>query len=103
MIPVDLIDPHPHNPRRDLGEVCPGVRRVAGLATRREVRLVILDPIRAAVQHLYDTTPPPVTVYGVRFADGDIEWCADRDDAIDVMADEPGAHLVTVTGHVRTA
>lgn len=37
-----------------------------------------LDPIRAAVQHLYDTTPPPVTVYGVRFADGDIDWSAAR-------------------------
>ena len=23
-----------------------------------------LDPIRAAVRRLYDTTPPPVTVYG---------------------------------------
>ena len=21
MIPVDLIDPHPHNPRRDLGDL----------------------------------------------------------------------------------
>ena len=51
------------------------------------------------------TTPPPVTVYGVRFSDGDIEWCADRDDAIDLRdgCDEPGAHLVTVTGHVRPA
>ena len=62
-----------------------------------------LDPIRAAVRRLYDTTPPPVTVYGVQFADGDIEWRGDRDDAIDVMADEPGAHLVTVAGRVRSA
>lgn len=65
---------------------------------------MILDPIRAAVQRLYDTTPPPVTVYGVQFADG-IEWCLDRDDALDVLADnyKTGAHLVAVTGRVRPA
>ena len=31
MIPVDLIDPHPHNPRRDLGDLTELRRRHAAL------------------------------------------------------------------------
>ena len=77
--------------------------------------------ITAALEALIANTPPPVTVWGVRYRRaitgelvdgtpfttpaGHIDWCDDEADAREWLAEELAddclAQLVSITGHVR--
>ena len=71
------------------------------------------DPaITAAIEKLIASTPPPVTVWGVRYPQpvfglpaGYIDWCATEDDAREWLAHEQAAgcrvELVRITGRVH--
>lgn len=65
--------------------------------------------ITAALEALIASTPPPVTVWGVRYAvpAGYIDWSASETEARAWLADDQAAgcpaELVRITGHVRPA
>ena len=71
------------------------------------------DPaITGALEALFASTPPPVTVWGVRYTEpiaglpvGHIVWCGTETDTRAVLAGLRGcgypAELVSTTGHVR--
>lgn len=64
------------------------------------------DPaITAALEKLIADTPPPVTVWGVRYAHGGIQWLHSEAEARDWFADcgHVGRHaeLVHVTGRLH--
>ena len=71
------------------------------------------DPaITAALNKLIADTPPPVTVWGVRYTEsflalpaGRIAWCDTETEAREWLAEEQAAgypaELVSITGHVR--
>ena len=82
------------------------------------------DPaITAALEKLIADTPPPVTVWGIRWPQpieetsdgipfvaisaGYIDWCATEADAREWLAREQAcgypAELVSITGHIRPA
>ena len=73
------------------------------------------DPaITAALEKLIATTPPPVTVWGVRYTQtsldtpaGHIDWTASEAEARGLLASEHAAgypaELVRVTGRVHPA
>ena len=61
--------------------------------------------ITAAIDALIASTPPPVTVWGVRYPHGGIQWLVSEAEARDWVADcgYVGRHaeLVRVTGRVH--
>ena len=59
--------------------------------------------ITAALEALIASTPPPVTVWGVRYAKpaGRIVWHDSETDARAALAGLRGSGLVSITGHVR--
>lgn len=64
------------------------------------------DPaITAAIDKLIATTPPPVTVWGVRYATGGIQWLHSEAAALGWLVDERAAgysvELACITGHVH--
>ena len=71
------------------------------------------DPvITAAIDALIASTPPPVTVWGVRYPRsafglpaGSIDWSVAETEAREWLAEEQAdgfpAELVSITGHVR--
>ena len=61
------------------------------------------DPaITAALEKLIADTPPPVTVWGVRFPSGYIDWFDIETEARDWLADVEGnAELVHITGRLH--
>ena len=62
--------------------------------------------ITAAIEALIASTPPPVTVWGVRYAQG-IDWNASETEAREWLAAEQAAgypaELVRITGRVHPA
>ena len=69
--------------------------------------------ITAALEALIASTPPPVTVWGVRYTQSIfglparyIDWCATEDDAREWLAHEQAVgcrvELVRITGRVHT-
>ena len=73
------------------------------------------DPaITAALEKLIADTPPPVTVWGVRYTEsflalpaGRIAWCDTETEAREWLAEEQAdgysSELVRITGHVHPA